>query len=249
MERLGHLINHSVAQGDWSPFFFRRNGTCLSHLFFADDLILYARADVSQALIINNILSAFGNYSGHRVSKNKTQICFSAAVSDSIKAAISDVFGFRVVDSLGKYLGVPVIHQRLRCSDFDFILDKIKARLNGWAARTLSIAGRITLAKSVISAIPVYFMQTMILPKKVCNDIEGLIRRFIWGSASPTQKISLINWEAVCQPMQSGGLGLRRMHNFNMAFILKLSYSIVTRTSSLWVTLLREKYGMQETLP
>ncbi|GMJ08231.1 hypothetical protein like AT4G29090 [Hibiscus trionum] len=92
-------------------------------------------------------------------------------------------------------------------------------------------------------------MQTMILPKKVCNDIEGLIRRFIWGSASPTPKLSLINWEAICQPMKSGGLGLRCMHNFNIAFILKLSYSIVTRTSSLWVTLLREKYGLQEILP
>ncbi|KAL4310414.1 hypothetical protein GQ457_01G022490 [Hibiscus cannabinus] len=37
------------------------------------------------------------------------------------------------------------------------------------------------------------------------------------------------------------------MHNFNFAFIL--GYSLVRNTSSLWVTLLREKYGLNELLP
>ncbi|KAK8998834.1 hypothetical protein V6N11_070018 [Hibiscus sabdariffa] len=60
MERLGHMIQNAVDNGLWLPFRFIRNGTPLSHLFFADDLILYAKADLSQAEAIANILSDFG---------------------------------------------------------------------------------------------------------------------------------------------------------------------------------------------
>ncbi|KAK9026847.1 hypothetical protein V6N11_039679 [Hibiscus sabdariffa] len=55
---------------------------------------------MSQALNINAIFSAFGNFSGHKVSKNKKRIYFSATVSNSMKAEISDALGFQVVDSL-----------------------------------------------------------------------------------------------------------------------------------------------------
>ncbi|KAK8513884.1 hypothetical protein V6N12_037252 [Hibiscus sabdariffa] len=55
-----------VDERRWSPFRFIRNGTPLSHLFFADDLILYARADLDQADVLESILSEFGRFSGHK---------------------------------------------------------------------------------------------------------------------------------------------------------------------------------------
>ncbi|GMI76197.1 hypothetical protein HRI_001289000 [Hibiscus trionum] len=171
MERLGHLISASVQQGCWHPYRFTRNDSPLSHLFFANGLILYARADIQQAQIINEILTYFGAHSGHRVSKPKTHIYFSPNTNPDLQQAISSFLGYQRVESLGKYLGVLVLHQRLRCADYDFIVDKMKAKLSGWATRTLSMVGRITYAKSVLSAIPFYFIQTSMLPKKICNTI------------------------------------------------------------------------------
>uniref|UniRef100_A0A199UBV5 Uncharacterized protein n=1 Tax=Manihot esculenta TaxID=3983 RepID=A0A199UBV5_MANES len=52
---------------------------------------------------------------------------------------------------------------------YQFLLDKIQRKLSGWNANSLSMAGRITLAKAVIAAIPNYFMQTALLPLKEHN--------------------------------------------------------------------------------
>ncbi|KAL4289822.1 hypothetical protein GQ457_14G026180 [Hibiscus cannabinus] len=54
MERLSHLINMVVSDGFWSPFMLTRQGTHVSHLFFADDLILYAKATRDNAACIDS---------------------------------------------------------------------------------------------------------------------------------------------------------------------------------------------------
>lgn len=41
----------------------------------------------------------------------------------------------------------------------------IKSRLAGWKACKLSLAGSITLAKSMIEALPLYPMMTSVIPK------------------------------------------------------------------------------------
>lgn len=52
IERLSHGINDAVKRGHWKPIKLSRGGTSLSHLFFADDLILLAEASCRQAMVI-----------------------------------------------------------------------------------------------------------------------------------------------------------------------------------------------------
>ncbi|GMI99700.1 hypothetical protein HRI_003639300 [Hibiscus trionum] len=242
MERLGQAIRQSVDSGAWKPFRMARSGIPLSHLFFADDLILYAKADISQAQVISDVLKEFEKCSGHKVSVRKSQIYFSPNTNPSLQDEICMAIGFQKTLSLGTYLGVPVRHERMRIADFDFILDRIRSKLNGWAARCLSLAGRITLAKSVLEAIPTYFMQTAILPIGVCANIDKLVRGFIWGSSASAKKISLVNWEVLTQPLRCGGLGVPRSHERNMAYMAKLAWFLISRPNDLWVRALREKY-------
>ncbi|KAK8709214.1 hypothetical protein V6N13_060239 [Hibiscus sabdariffa] len=110
MERLSHRISEEVHSGAWSPFRFSRNGSPLSHLFFADDLILYGHASLANAATIDYVLSDFSLYSGHRVSKQKTLLYFSSSTLSYLRDSICSKLGFPVVDSLGKYLGVPKSH-------------------------------------------------------------------------------------------------------------------------------------------
>ncbi|KAK9003828.1 hypothetical protein V6N11_018724 [Hibiscus sabdariffa] len=52
-----------------------RHDIPLSHLFFANDLILYAKASVDQAQVVKGILDEFGVYSGHRTTKFPVSVC------------------------------------------------------------------------------------------------------------------------------------------------------------------------------
>lgn len=66
--------------------------------------------------------------------------------------------GFFVINNLGQYLGVPLLHGRVSRSIYFGILEKVKNSLSGWAASSLSMVGRTMLVNSALSSIPLYTM-------------------------------------------------------------------------------------------
>ncbi|EEF36138.1 conserved hypothetical protein [Ricinus communis] len=59
-----------------------------------------------------------------------------------------------------RYLEAKVLHGRVGKDAFKGIIDKVKNKLSGWKAKNLSFMGRITLAKSILQAIPIYPMSS-----------------------------------------------------------------------------------------
>ncbi|KAE8703862.1 hypothetical protein F3Y22_tig00110462pilonHSYRG00231 [Hibiscus syriacus] len=149
-----------------------------------------------------------------------------------LQQAISNHLGFQVVTDLGNYLGTPVRHSGATADRFHYIIDKINKRLTGYAARTLSFTGRLTLAKSVLLSIPTCTMQSCMLPLSICDEIERIVRRFIWGGSSSSTSISLVNWNTVCQPRICGGLGIRHAKDQNVAFLRKIYHALVQSRSN-----------------
>lgn len=92
-------------------------------------------------------------------------------------------------------------------------------------------------------------MQSSLVPKGVCDTIESLIRQFIWDAAESKRKIALVKWENLCQPKDNGGLGFRRLSDQNSDFMMKLGYNLIFKIGTLWVQVLRGKYGMKESMP
>lgn len=121
-------------------------------------------------------------------------------------------------------------------------------RLSGWKAKTLSLAGRLTLVKSVTSAIPNHLMQTMELPRSVCDHIDKVNRSFLWGSSETRRRVHLVNWQHVCQSKKQGGLGIRKARDQNAALISKLGWKITSNSSELWCQVLQTKYLMHHSL-
>lgn len=64
-----------------------------------------------------------------------------------------------------------------------------------------------------------------------------------YREGKPTsKKRNPIGWKHVCQPKKEGGLGLRRIKDWNQASLSKLCFQMVSDTSSLWVSYFKWKY-------
>lgn len=158
MERLGHLIKTAYDSGSWKPLFLSRRGPGISHLFFTDHLILFCKANRKNVLCLQQVLQSFCLFFGHRVNYKETKVFFSNNVHNNVSEMLCTILGYTKMDDLGIYLGVTLFHNRVGIETFQLILDKVLQRLNGWEATKLSLAGRLTLVKSVLLAIPNYFM-------------------------------------------------------------------------------------------
>ncbi|XP_019200243.1 PREDICTED: uncharacterized protein LOC109193865 [Ipomoea nil] len=248
MERLSQLITAEVDSLRWKGIKLAASGPTMSHLCFADDMVLFTEATSDQVEIVQNCLAVFCAASEQKVSLDKSQIYFSKNMAPALGTGIASKFGISETKDLGRYLGVPSIHGRVTCHTYDGLLERIATRLEGWKAKTLSLAGRVTLAKSVLNAIPVYTMQTAALPKGICEEIEKRTRRFIWGKNEHIggDKMSLASWDLVTKPKEAGGLGLHRLHDMNIACMVKLGWRLRTNSNSLWAQVIMSKYGSLE---
>ncbi|KAH9725610.1 putative ribonuclease H protein [Citrus sinensis] len=249
VERLSHGINRAVTAGDWRPIRLARRGTPLTHLFFADDLLLLAEADIEQAGVINMVLNNFCKSSEAKVNKAKSQVFFSKNISAWDMKRIGAELGFSVTKDLGTYLGMPLLHTRVSQHTYQNIIDKVERRLSGWHASLLSLAGRITLTQTVLQAIPVYAMQTTSLPTGINMKIDKACRKFIWSGNSNQQRMSMVSWDTLCKPKAYGGLGLKDLNVMNKALLMKLSWGIISAKDSLWVQVLCTKYGVNNSNP
>lgn len=88
-----------------------------------------------------------------------TRIFFSYNVADREEVSrIGSTFGFRIFNNLDMYLGVPLLHDKITKDTYKYILDNARKSLFGWKTTSLSMAGKLTLVKSVLVAIPAYAM-------------------------------------------------------------------------------------------
>jgi hypothetical protein len=200
MDKLSHLIAEAVEDGQWKPMRAGRNGPPISHLMFADDLLLFGQATDETMTVVMDVLTKFCSMSGQHVNYDKSSIFFSRNVNDTKRAALTAQSGLKETQHLGRYLGVPAIWRAPRVHDFQYLEEKVKSILARWKAKQLSLAGRITLAKSVIQAIPIYPMLTMLIPKSCLKEIEKARRAFIWGDTEDKRKAHMISWETMTQP-------------------------------------------------
>ena len=68
MEKLSQVIEDCLDEGEWRALRAGMSGPCISHLFFADDIILFGEASLRQADCMMRCLNLFCNASGQRVS-------------------------------------------------------------------------------------------------------------------------------------------------------------------------------------
>jgi hypothetical protein len=117
--------------------------------------------------------------SGHQESA----ITFSTKTHETTKELVMQALGIQQVGGLGKYLGLPELFGRKKKDMFNFIIDRIRQRAKSWSSRFLSTAGKATMLKAVLVAMPTYTMSCFKLPGSLCKRIQSALTRFWWDSS------------------------------------------------------------------
>lgn len=123
------------------------------------------------------------------------------------------------------------------------VVEKIKKRKRGWDSNLISLGGRSTLVKETLSSIPLYVMSFMLLPKVVGNSIRAHLN-FLWGGNTSSKKIVWLKWEDLCKSFTEGGLGIKKMGEFNKALVAKWVWRFLEGKENLWKKLIRSRHGI-----
>lgn len=121
---------------------------------------------------------------------------------------------------LGKYLGVPMMQGRVSRHHFDDLLANVDNHLASRILKFSPLQGVLPQKKYVLSALPNHLMQSVYLPKSVCDEFDKWVRRFIQGDQKGGQRVHLVKWTQLCLSLHRGGLGLKLFRLMNSAFML-----------------------------
>ena len=180
-EGLSSLIKSSVATGTLEGVAICRNSPKLSHLFFADDSLIFCKASLSECDALQHILLVYEQASGQQLNKAKTSLFFSRNTPEDIQKEIKHRFGAQVIKQHEKYLGLPSLVGRNKRNTFNEIKEKLRKKLAGWKEKMLSKASKEVLIKAVAQAIPTYTMSCFKLPDALCEELTTMVRNFWWG--------------------------------------------------------------------
>ncbi|XP_035551510.1 uncharacterized protein LOC118349853 [Juglans regia] len=239
---LSALLNSSEERGLTKGVTLARGGTRINHLLFADDCVLFGRANCEEWENLMEVLKVYERASGQFLNKEKTSIFFSSNTKSVCKDLILRDGGSIVCGSYEKYLGLPSVVGRSKHNTFKSIKDRIWQKISCWKNRFLSTAGKEVLLKAVLQAVPTYTMSVFKIPKSLCIEINRMFARFWWGSADGEKRIQWQSWERMGKQKSKGGLGFRDLDSFNSALLAKQACRLLQNPFSLAATIFREKY-------
>ena len=180
MEALSGLIERAVQGGFLSGCYIgRRNGEgmVVSHLLYADDTLLFCRADQEQLAHLSWLLMWFESISGLRINLNKSKIISVGSIAEVDSLALD--LGCKVGTLPSSYLGLPLGAPYNSVTVWDGIEERFRKRLALWKRQYISKGGRITLIRSTLSSLPIYFMSLFRMPRRVRLRLEQIQRGFL----------------------------------------------------------------------
>lgn len=187
---------------------------------------------------ILEILEEFKQLSGLSINRDKTELMIDGG-SHSLCQELAESLEIKQGALPVRYLGVLLSSKKMRKSDFKPLLDKIEARFNSWAVKHLSFAGKFQLIQAVIYSTITFWTSIFILPKECIIILERMCNTFLWRGAPQSARGAKISWDIICTPKIEGGLGLRKLADWNHVLALKLIWLLFASGGSLWVSWMR----------
>ncbi|XP_058751317.1 uncharacterized protein LOC131624383 [Vicia villosa] len=223
-------MNASII-GDYKGFLVGKD--CVVNLLqYVDDTLLLGQGNWRQVWAFKAVLRGFEVTSGLGVNFHKSRL-IGINLSEHFIGAAANFLTCKIEKSSFSFLGLPIGCNPRRIDTWKPLIGKLKARLDNWKSRFLSFGGRITLIKSILSSLFIFLLSFYKAPVSIYKEIRRIQANFLWGDKVSKKKIHWVGWDKVCTPLDRGGLGVRKIEEFNDALLLKWKWRIIQGGHSL----------------
>lgn len=137
-EAFSHVIHETQAGGKMSGVSITKEAPVVTHLFFADDSLLFGKVNQRECGALREVITKYGAVSGQRINFKKSSNCFSTNTPEADCVLFCNELGVNEVAELGRYLGLPSYIGRNKVAVFNTLKDKMWSTLNAWYTKFLS---------------------------------------------------------------------------------------------------------------
>ncbi|XP_071917289.1 uncharacterized protein [Coffea arabica] len=240
-EVLSRTLNTLPTQRGFTPFKVPPHCSIITHLAFADDVIIFSSGAKSSLRLIKRVLDDYNEASGQRINPQKSCFLTHPRAPSQRAAVVNQILGYNKRDFPIRYLGCPLYTGRSKKVYYTDIYNAVANRILSWKNQILSLGGRVVLIQSVLSSMPIHLLAAASPPKGMLMVIEKLFAKFLWGSSNFGDKFHWIRWADLCRPKDEGGVGLRGLKQVYDSFSIKLWWKF-RQQQSLWAKFMSQKY-------
>uniref|UniRef100_A0A2N9IE03 Reverse transcriptase domain-containing protein n=1 Tax=Fagus sylvatica TaxID=28930 RepID=A0A2N9IE03_FAGSY len=140
-EVLSRLIEREYATGALHGMKMNLSGLAFTHVMYADDLMLFAKASTREVKILDVCLEKYCLWSSQLTNRDKSSLIFSKLVLRDKSRAIKWELNMKKITQPATYLGALLFSSRKRTRDFKFLHERLESRLKGWRCKSLSWVG------------------------------------------------------------------------------------------------------------
>ena len=123
------------------------------------------------------VIDWFEVLSGLKINLEKSELIPVGRVSNV--DSLADELDCKVGSLPTTYLGLPLGAHCKSVAVWDGLEGRFRKRLASWKRQYISKDGRITLIKSMLSSMPLYFLSLLPLPRKVKLRLDKIQRDFL----------------------------------------------------------------------
>ncbi|XP_027062955.1 uncharacterized protein [Coffea arabica] len=240
-EVLSRGLNLLYFQSNFVGYKVPRHCPTISHLAFADDIIIFANGSASSLKKIMLVLELYQKALGQLMNTSKSGFLLHPSVLMARQGIIERVTKFSRRGFPIRYLELPLYTGKCKGSYFADLSQRMVDKVLSWKIRLLLSGWKIILIKHVLSSIPIYLLAAGVMPKNIFHMTEQVCANFLWGTTKESRRFHWVGWRDLCFPLEEGGIGFRSIDDTYRAFSCKLRWTF-RQNLSLWAMFMRAKY-------